>query len=88
LVKLTQALAHPPAVCLRLGQAIDMIDSKAVDPACGVEAKNCRVNGFKYLIIFDADRSKIIDVEKTPPIDFIIGRAPRSIALALPETMD
>ena len=61
------------------------IDPKAVDPACGVEAKNCRVNGFEHLIIFDADRSKIIDVEKAPPINFITGRAPPSQPIVLPQ---
>jgi hypothetical protein len=72
------------AVRLRLGQTIDMIYPKTVDPARGVEAKNCGVNGFKHLIIFNADRSKIIDVEKPPPINFITGRAPPSQPIVLP----
>jgi hypothetical protein len=61
-----------------------MIDPDAIDPARGIEAKNCCVNGFKYLVIFDADRSKIIDVEKTPPINFLTGRAPPGQPIVLP----
>ena len=53
-----------------------MVDAQAVDQAFGIEPKNRRMNRFEYLVIFDADGGKLIDVEEAPPVDFVIGRAP------------
>ena len=53
-----------------------MIDAEAVDPTRSVQAKKGGVNRFEYLVIFNPDCSKFVDVEKSSPIDVLIGRAP------------
>jgi len=37
-----------------------------------------------HLVVFDTQRGKLVDVEKAPPVDLIVGGAPPSQPIMLP----
>ena len=60
-----------------------MVDSQAINPSFGIKPKDSRVNGLEHLVILDADRRQVIDLEKTPPVDSVIARTPPCEAIML-----
>jgi len=60
-----------------------MVDAHAVDQAFRIEAKCERMDILESLVIFHAKPGQLIDVEKAPPVDFVIRDAPIGEAIIL-----
>src|ERR1700722_9514601 len=62
-----------------------MIDADAVDETLRVKSQDQGMGRSKGLIDLLPERNELIDVEETPPIDFVAGHAPpcQAVMLAL-----
>ncbi len=75
--------AQLPAVGPGLRQAVDMIDTHAIDQALRVEPEHGCVHGIEDFVDLDAQGNQIVDVEKAPPVDLVVGQAPPGEAVIL-----
>jgi hypothetical protein len=71
-----QPLAQALAILARLGEAIDVIDSHAVDQSFAEEPEDQRMRCLEHFRPLGAHATERADVEKAPPVDFVGGGAP------------
>ena len=69
--------AQLPAIAGRIGEAVDVIDAHAVDQALGVQPEDQRMRILERLRMLHAQRGQFVDIEEAPPVDRIVGDAPR-----------
>ena len=61
-----------------------MVDAHAIDPPLGIKPKKWTRAQLRSLVIFHTQRGELIDIEKAPPIDFVVRTPPPCKPIMLP----
>ncbi len=67
---------EPVEVVTRIVEAVHVIDPEAVDPSLRQQLEGECMGALEDHRVFHADRGKLVDVEKSPIVDFLHGNTP------------
>ncbi|MNZ68360.1 hypothetical protein D3C78_866250 [compost metagenome] len=75
--------AQLAAIAAWVGQAVDMIDTQAIDQPSLNQLEQLGMGRLEYHRALYAQTAQLVDVEETPPVDVVGGSAPAGQAVGL-----